>query len=318
MRDFQSVALAELEFPRRATGGGITTIVGPSSSGKSALLRAIRAAARNTGSAPVRAGQKSFQVTLTTDAGDVSLERGPSLSTYKIDRAGAEELYAKSSVTVPDAVVALLGLRQGNPDPHFSFQFDRPYLLSEPGSSVSRIVGELTNANVLAEAVREGARRGLRAKQLSDTRKADVLAAVERLKGFAGLGAREKGLVEARAVLAEATALARVADRVTKLSADWELALAGMEQVRLKIQSIPDVSKLLDQASALSARSGEVARLAAELQRAMGERLEQRGRAEDGVDAAVELEEQYFSMLRAMGRCPICGQDTEHVEEELA
>lgn len=166
VNDFQSVEKAELEL------GQITTIVGPSSTGKSALLRALNLLFRNSSSVPVRAQSKSktTNVLANFNGTDVSVERGKSLSNYTL----GEEKYTKSGVKVPEEVSKFLNLYSVSPDLHFAFQFDKPYLLDETGSTVSSVLGALTQASVLRGAAKEGNRRALEARRLVTTRTDDV------------------------------------------------------------------------------------------------------------------------------------------------
>lgn len=173
VNDFQSVEKATLEFPERESGGSITAILGPSSSGKSAFLRALHLWARNSSSVPVRAQSKSKKTKVSVNLLDsvVSVTRGKALSEFTVDK----DKYTKSGVTVPEPVKRVQRLYGVEPDLHFAFQFDKPYLISEKGSVVSQTLGELTQANVLRSATKEGNRRLLEAKRLMTTRQEDVL-----------------------------------------------------------------------------------------------------------------------------------------------
>lgn len=180
VNDFQSVEKAEIEL------GQITTIVGPSSTGKSALLRAVNMLFRNMSSVPVRAQSSSGTTTVSALVDDKTITaiRGKSLSTYKVN----DIAYTKSGVSVPEKVQNILGLYQASPDLHFSFQFDKPYLLDESGSIISQTLGTLTQASTLRGAAKEGNRRALEVKRLITTRQNDMKSVDERLEeDFNGL-----------------------------------------------------------------------------------------------------------------------------------
>ena len=101
--NFQSLVKADL------TLGKLTVIVGPSSSGKSAFLRALRVLVRNTsGSAYVTHGSTASAVIAEFDGHKVALERGKGHSLYRTWKDGDEEIYPKSGTSVPDEVAALL------------------------------------------------------------------------------------------------------------------------------------------------------------------------------------------------------------------
>src|SRR5690242_17213241 len=94
--NFQSIAAADI------TLGQFTVIVGPSNSGKSALLRALRAVVRNVNSpSAVRAGQSMFTCQIDFDQSEytgktVTIERGKSQSTYRVITAQGEDVFTKA------------------------------------------------------------------------------------------------------------------------------------------------------------------------------------------------------------------------------
>lgn len=307
VKDFQSVAHAHIDFPERDGGGSITTIVGPSSTGKSALLRAIRMLARNTNSAPVRAGAKKTAVEAQWGDNVISIERGPGHSTYAI----GEDAYTKSGVSVPDAVANALGLRADVPDPHFAFQFDRPYLLGETGSVVSDTIGRLTNANVLRAAVREGARRAQHAKSERDMRQADARElAVQIKERFTTLPAREKALVEARSAVEKATALQSDVDVLSGLLEALESARTGLERVESSRHRHDAVFPLVDHAQSAVENLQILESLVSGLDRHHKLLTAQRTMQTNWAVSAQTADEGYAKVLHEAGTCPTCGATT--------
>lgn len=176
VKDFQSIQHADVEL------GRFTVLVGQSSSGKSAFLRSVRALIRNKFvPSNVRSGASKAEVSAVFDDTPVSATRGKSISSYSL----GEEKYTKTGKTVPDAVQNFLQFPElEGLDPNFNFQFDKPFLLSEPGSKVASVLGTLTNVSTLHAAVREANRRKLSTEaDVKATRKL-LTAAQEHLTEF--------------------------------------------------------------------------------------------------------------------------------------
>lgn len=230
VNDFQSIEQAELDLGGQ---GSITTIVGPSSTGKSALLRAMNLLMRNSSSVPVRAQSKKGAVKISAEVDDktVAVLRGKSLSTYKID----DIEYSKSGVTVPDKVQEVLNLYSASPDLHFSFQFDKPYLLDETGSTISATLGSLTQAHILRNASKEGNRRALETRRLITTRQTDVSSLKEKIETeFSTLEQDRKDYEQAVEAHQKATDASLRASKVSE-------GLAGVHDAERASQALTDV-----------------------------------------------------------------------------
>lgn len=305
--DFQSIASAEVDLGVREGGGGITTIVGPSSTGKSAFLRALRMLVRNTSSAPVRSGAKKTVVSAEFDGHNVEVQRGKALSTYVLDG----ETFAKAGVSVPGAVTKALGLREDAPDPHFAFQFDSPYLLAVPGSSVSAALGALTHANVLRAAVREGARLAQHAKHEKDIRTKDALALAEQIKErFAGLPAREQALVNARKRVSEAVEAQVRVDTLGTILEALEAASTGLETVSAARRRYADVFPAVEAAAEAVERAAAIEEVVSLWDRATAMRTAQEAMAAAFAQDAEAADGEYHTVLVEAGMCPTCGAKT--------
>jgi len=109
---------------------GITTIVGDSDSGKSAIIRALQAVALNrlSGEGFVRRGQDGYRVRVRVDGVTVARERNGSSNAY---RAGKKE-FKSFGRDVPPDVSGLMRLSednfQGQHDPPFWFGLSAPEL----------------------------------------------------------------------------------------------------------------------------------------------------------------------------------------------
>jgi len=168
IENYQALGSAHLEL------GQFTVVTGPTGSGKSAVIRALKMAVFNArGTSFIRHGTKTAKVFLTDSAGlGVALVRG-SRDAYVLDVLGEQKTFTKLGGQVPEEVAALLAFS----DLNFAGQLDRPFLLDASGSQVARILGKLTNVDLVFEA----ARRGYARKQEISRRLKSVNADLEDL-----------------------------------------------------------------------------------------------------------------------------------------
>lgn len=271
VKDFQSVESATIEFPQRVSGGSITTIVGPSSTGKSAFLRALHTLIYNTSSvsARTRAGAKTLQVeAVLSDGREVCIKRGSSLSTYEV----GEEVYSKAGTTAPDVIAGIFRMQPGL---HMRFQFSAPYLLSEPPATVAAAFAQLTQAKVLREASREGARLSLRAKQAASLQQEEA-GKISRVleEDFADLDQHRDRLEAVRENLHKAQALEEAAVKVQSAAQAYVSAVQEAEQAETLIQAysaLPGVRTGLTEVSSHVSRAVEAQRAVALLRSAQEE-----------------------------------------------
>lgn len=124
---FQSHHDSHLEFHP-----GVNVIVGPSDSGKSSIIRAIRWVAKNlpAGDDIITHGRKGAKVTLKVDGDDVVRDRSSTRNVYILDGKPLGSI----GQGVPDEVTNLLNLSPFT----FQMQMDAPFLLSSSSGEVAR------------------------------------------------------------------------------------------------------------------------------------------------------------------------------------
>jgi energy-coupling factor transporter ATP-binding protein EcfA2 len=174
--NFQSIAEADLAL------GRFTVLVGPSSTGKSAVLRALRLVFRNaSGTGYVRVGTKSTTVEVFQHdpMWSVSVERGSGKSVYTLG-GGVPAEFVKCGTSVPDPVAREVDVG----DESLSTQHDPPFLLSATGSEIARLFGELTGADVLQRAAVHGQDDARAAKKDIEFALSKIEAANESLAGL--------------------------------------------------------------------------------------------------------------------------------------
>lgn len=300
--NFQSVKEAALDL------APFTVIVGASSSGKSAVLRALRTLAYNSSSSNfVTYGAKTSVIALDTeDETDVFLERGPSVSTYALlpPYASLHELYPKAGVKVPDEVAKVLKFPLIEDESiNFAFQFDRPFLLAEPPTKVAKILGDLTNITVIYDAVREANRRRLEASQRLKVRRQDLETLQGAIDGCRGLPVERARLREAKDCLKQVRFKQARVD--TLLNVIDAIALA---KEALQSAAIPTLNF-----GAADTKAAHIIKLIGLITSLDSDQTSLRSVALALADTEikmVQIQQRIDETLKAAGRCPVCGAET--------
>jgi DNA repair protein SbcC/Rad50 len=301
--NFQSLNNVEIEL------GKFTVIVGPSSSGKSALTRAIKAVALNAlDSDYITRGTKHSAVSIKTEQSTVTIERetGGS-SVYQIAKVGSEESrYSKLNRQVPAQITEALGISPGTKEVdsiHFAGQFDTPYLLKEGSSSVARVLGELTNVSTIFSAVREASKRAKAASGIVNLRKKDQQKLLDQVADYSQLAPQAKGLAEVESQLAQCQQLQTHIDRLTSLHSQADSALRKLQTIK-EVGSLPDLGSVVETQLKLN-------RLKSLVRTAAGSRkmVQTATSSIDQASSAIMLAEtQLHDTLVEHGTCPTCQQ----------
>lgn len=315
VRNFQSLRSVDLEI------GRFTVIVGPSSSGKSALMRAIKTLASNSRGVPyISHGAKSASVMASTERGRITLERsGKATDSYTIvDETGKAARFTKLAGSVPPEVSAFLGIDPISDDQSLQYasQFDRPYLLTDSGASVAAKLGQLTNVSVLFEVSREATRLKSEAARSLKVREADAEALKATLSEFRNLPAQVAALEAAEALATKLEALSNARARLERTIETLEIAEAALDSAERTLGRLVEVDvdlapvyALKDQRVELSYRIDKLERLTADAELAERNLELQLGALQDAKD-------QYTQALSESGFCPLCGSDSQHYHPE--
>lgn len=272
---------------------GITTIVGPSDVGKSAVIRALRWVLTNQpqGTAFIRHGSKGCTVAVDLDGRNIIRRRGGSLNSYELD---GQELKAFGT-GVPDLVARLVNMGPNN----WQGQHDAPFWFSESAPQVSRELNAVVDLGVIDDSLKAIAKTVTNAKARADAATELLSAAVDDRK---------------------ATAWAKAAD--SQLQAVEALAAAAddAETARDHLRGLLDTAKTTHETAETATRRAEAAQQvvdagqvakdaldAAQVLRAALSGLDYAARAvataEDEAKAAHDAVEAY----RPEGKCPVCG-----------
>lgn len=312
VRNFQSLHHVDLDLLP------LTVIVGASSSGKSALTRALRTLTSNRrGSDFITHGERITTISAATDRGTVTLKRGKATkdNEYIVTPSSPDEqqkTYTKLDGTTPPEVSEFIGIAAKDPL-NYAGQFDKPYLLDDvSGSEVARVFGSLTNVHVIFEGARESNRRKLATSATLKTRTTDLTGIKERAEHYRPLKAQLTAITEAEKNLDIARALQL---RISKLEAAARtLTEAATIMRRLKPildTTVPDISTITEAHARLTAYTTTRAALTQAVQGA----AQHRALITEHEGAAADLERQYLHTLTEHGTCPTCHQPTTALRE---
>lgn len=308
LKNFQSLADAEIEL-----SPGLNVIVGPSNLGKSAVLRALKALVRNAPSTGlVRDKAKEFRITATFEDGTTeTLTKGAKKSVFDLDVPGAEDWsYAKAGAyDVPEEIKNLWKIP--SPDGRelaFATQHETPFLLAEPASAVAKVLGDLTNASALMEAVQKANKRRTEALNDAKARTREAEEAREEILSHKGITARGKALKAAREALNAAKAQIQQMAELESLLEDK----ARIDEIFQKTKgALVDTDKLLSGLSMVESAIIEV--------KALESLVSQRQKTTTAYDSLVkavtnatlkrsEIETTIHDLMSDNGYCPLCGQ----------
>lgn len=295
--------------------GWFTVLTGPSSTGKSGFLRAVRLVAFNArGTSFITRGEKACRVTMRGEDDElarpdedvirsrqwqVTINRGTKDS-YQVGR-GQElvpDSYTKLAGKVPEPVVAVLRLDAIN----FAGQFDPPYLLDATGGDVARVLGRLTNVTLLQKAAQEANRRRLRAASDLRVRKEDVEELTRQAEQYATLPAEGQAVAGAEEALGRLRDRTRERERLDLLITSWELAVTRLELHRV----VPEPPSLapLEEANGRLLRFRHLTDVLDNCNRAVQSAVIQERDAVAALHRATVALEEYQAQW---GLCPLCG-----------
>jgi DNA repair exonuclease SbcCD ATPase subunit len=293
------------------TLGRFTVVTGPTGSGKTSLIRALRLLAFNQrGTSYISHGEKlasvvmGFPVPGVQPYCAVGIHRGQRgtdkyiIATMPEEGEHTEqEEFTKLGGKVPEQIAALLRLT----DLNFAGQFDRPFLLDDSGSEVARVLGRLTNVTVIFEAAREGSRRkGEVARDLKKA-EAEIARLTAEAERFARLREHISSVESAESALASAEHAETRAARLRALTG--ALRTAQAHSAAIVLPEPPDMAKLEELAARHKLLTIGISGIRGE--RIIATRHDQLARGFAVTEAQAGAEVSH--LLREAGVCPTCG-----------
>lgn len=306
VKNYQSLHNIELDL------GKFTAIVGPSSSGKSALIRAIEHLTSNSsGTKYLTYGETVTTVRADTDKGSLTLKRGvkPQDNEYVITPldANAQQTYTKLGGAVPEEVTEFIGI-PAKDALNYAGQWDAPFLLKTSAGEVARVLGELTNVNIIFEAARESNRQRSSTVSTLKTRSADLEGIKSTLSRFVGLTERITALEAAEIHLDTARGLETQTVRLKTAIETLEVVDSQIAQLQARVKvDIPTLDKVESARDRLLWFKQTLGVI-----RAKSVIVKESTQAISTFTADMqELDTRHNELLLQAGNCPTCGQSTE-------
>lgn len=209
--------------------GPVTTFVGPSDSGKSAYLRALRWLCENkpAGTGFIRTGADTAEVAARVDGKWILRARSNRDNTYQL----GEQLYQSlRGAGIPEDIAQLLNLGPMS----FQGQLDSPYLLTETGGDAAKSLNAVVNLTEIDEIMARAAAdiRQLRAAAgVTETRLAAAETARDAAEWAVGADAELTELAEQETALNDWRAgITQLAELITEIDGR-EVQLEEMDDV---------------------------------------------------------------------------------------
>lgn len=328
LRDFQRHRRKCLRLDRR-----ITVLIGPTDSGKSTVLRALRYLCLNKlrGTHFIRHGQGRSVIKVWFDKGVVSRVRGKSDNLYKLNKSSFKAFGANK---VPDPIVAALRVSEVN----FQRQGDYPFWFSESAGQVSQRLNELADLQAMDHVLDRLAKRvrSTQAKlEVAAERKNAAEATVRALDWVPQCAADANRLADYRARL-DATAvhltaaersarecrrLQRAADRSSSVALDGLKLIRAGDVFYATAQTRSSLSSLVDKVKSLDRIAGkDIDFSVVEKSRQKGDSHAERTQRLDGMIYQIEqlqddltwleteVKKSEAKLSRKKNMCPACGR----------
>ncbi len=299
IENFQSHKATKIE---PAPAGQLTVITGPSDSGKTAILRALRWLYYNTpqGTDFIRVGAREATVVLTLADGTMVIRnrsRG-SKNSYEIEPPGSEkQTFAGFGVNVPLEVQQATGVRPvqiGDLELNLNLaeQLDGPFL----GKSISagaraKVLGKLAGTEEVDYAGKQLAADLHRRCQDEKRLAAEIAGLEEQIREFDYLPAMKARIEAIEALVSRAKAAAELRDKLAAYQERLYQCEDTISQARMIIfrwRGLEEAENILAGAEMTAARTDILRRLASRL-----------AAAENGITASQEVLQKWAGLEKA-------------------
>ncbi|EGK13714.1 AAA family ATPase [Kroppenstedtia eburnea] len=280
IENFQSHEQTEVFFTE-----GLNVFVGPSDSGKSAILRALRWVLYNEpkGTDFIRAGKKRCRVSLTlSDGTEITRMRSSSVNRYILKTSEQEEqVYEGFGSSVPQEVLDAHGMHALKLDSdwklpaQFGTQLEPPFLLAETGSVKAKSIGRASGAHIIDIALQGTARdlSGVNSRLKHVAEQSEDLK--KRLEPYEDLPNLQERLEQAEARYKEAGAMHERLETIRRLKERLDLMNREKEEIRDRLgrlSGIDEASRILTEAEGTLFKQSHMKRLSSACSRIRTER----------------------------------------------
>ena len=235
---------------------GLNVITGPSDSGKTAIIRAVRWVALNEpqGDAVVNQSVGYAQVTIITDTGVITKVRNKGKVRYEININGESIRYDKSEI--PQEIYQILGINKtsfGDVDVvlPFAFQLDAPFLISSPASFGGKVLGKICNADKVELAVKKSSREVSQANDAKRQAEKTIEETKLALESYTNLGEVEERLNQCQELVSKIEKGIVNRDTLAKLHNSYISAYEKLNAVRDTVHRLSEIPQRAEEVSAL-------------------------------------------------------------------
>jgi len=315
-------------------GDNVTSIIGPSDTGKSTILRALRWVCLNQpmGTAFLRHGTKEASVSITIDGTVLTRAIKNGTNTYHL----GDRTYAAFGRDVPEPIVNFLRVAGLN----FQGQHDAPFWLSESAGAVSRELNRIVDLDLIDSSLSKLDAMLRKARTVQETRSADLAKAKEARRRLAFVPSLQKQFSQIEQLHTDSQQSAQQAQALQKLYQEGSALEDTIQTLQERLDDANAVAQLGSQAADATKKHCQLARLIQSAEQAdryaniaLPSTTRLQGLADKAastVDQAEQLETLLVKMsyLSAIitereddvarlltkiktvtkGRCPVCGQ----------
>lgn len=238
IKNFQSIS--KLKFPIE----GFTVVYGKNNIGKSAIIRAIKAALTNqTGKGFIRKGEKQTEIKIKRDDLDILWKKGTKV-VYTVNKENYQNLNRDIPKPLIEAGFEKMVIGKKKVLPTMASQFYPLFLIDEHGTIITEVLASLYNIDTLSIAD-DLCQKSLRSqKAMLKTRDKDIVSLQEKLDKYKGFEETKK----------EVEVLLKQGEKVNALEYEiagimlFESDLIRLSESLTKIKpiqkiEIPDISK---------------------------------------------------------------------------
>ncbi|WP_422486783.1 AAA family ATPase [Gudongella sp. DL1XJH-153] len=255
LENFQSHIYSEIEF-----GPDLNVIVGPSDSGKSAIIRALKWVMYNepSGDFFIREGEKECRVTVELSEGTkLQRYRTKSKNGYRlIDNNGFESVFEGIGLTVPQEIIDITGITKIQLDSdsenaiNLGEQLEGPFLLTEKASTRANAIGRLVGVDLVDDALRD-VLRDIRSLNQNRKQKEETLDETsKRIEEFDYIEQIKKTYAQVNSIIGKAKQLdekVNTLQGIRKSIDSLNVEITRVEGVIDRLKNIDKLRKTLDQ-----------------------------------------------------------------------
>ncbi|MGM0471698.1 MAG: AAA family ATPase [Bacillota bacterium] len=255
IKNFQSHQDTVLELD-----SGLNMIAGPSDSGKSAIIRALRWVLYNEplGDDFIRMGSRKCQVGILLENDyRIIRERSSSENRYLIiDPDGHQEVYTGFGTKVPAEVSELHQMSKVALDNelesslNLDFQLSGPFLLDDSGSTKAKAIGQLTGVHIIDAAIKDVARDLRRTKDQISQESTEIERINEKLMDYQELPQLKEEIKRKEELVAQIKSVQNQLEEYRTWQNKWQKLKEEESELKAalaQLDSLDEVAKLSHQ-----------------------------------------------------------------------